>query len=123
MKDQKLFTWDKTYKTKSLKFAHQIPFIRQLILNNVNKKALKKVYLFGSYAYGRPHKQSDVDLCIVIGDKYNVDDYYDSVGRAFVENKITSFDLLIYNEEYFNDPYNEKGLEATIAKKGILLYG
>lgn len=30
----------------------------------------KKIYLFGSYAYGNPDSESDVDLCI-LADKLN----------------------------------------------------
>jgi len=28
----------------------------------------KKIYLFGSYAYGQPDKGSDIDLCIITDD-------------------------------------------------------
>jgi hypothetical protein len=47
-------------------FADKIPFIRSLILNSVKPGTIKKIYLFGSYAYGRPTQKSDIDICVVI---------------------------------------------------------
>lgn len=36
----------------------------QAIKNDPHKKDIKKVSIFGSYAYGRPSKRSDVDVLI-----------------------------------------------------------
>ena len=38
--------------------------IRQAIANDPHKQDILKVSLFGSYAYGKPNKNSDIDLLI-----------------------------------------------------------
>ncbi|HQG42070.1 MAG TPA: nucleotidyltransferase domain-containing protein, partial [Spirochaetota bacterium] len=37
-------------------------------LANVIKKefSVQKIILFGSHAYGQPHKDSDVDICVIM---------------------------------------------------------
>ena len=47
-------------------YKEKIEFIRSLILKSVNKNILKKIYLFGSYAYGNPTEESDIDICVII---------------------------------------------------------
>jgi predicted nucleotidyltransferase len=37
--------------------------VRQFVNDVKQKMPIDKVYLFGSYAKGNPHKDSDVDLC------------------------------------------------------------
>src|SRR3984893_6918968 len=32
-----------------------------------------KIILFGSYAYGKPHEESDVDLLVIVRTKYAID--------------------------------------------------
>jgi predicted nucleotidyltransferase len=34
----------------------------------VNAIPVEQIYLFGSYAYGTPHKDSDLDLYVVLKD-------------------------------------------------------
>ena len=118
------FEWKRKYRTKSLPFADKIPFIRELIINNIESSLLKKVYIFGSYAYGRPTKDSDIDICIIVGNECkNVTDIYEIIGPVLRKNNIRNYDLLIYREKIFKNIFNPKGIEAVITKKGILLYG
>jgi predicted nucleotidyltransferase len=37
--------------------------LKELIINAV---PVEQIYLFGSYAYGTPHKDSDLDLYVVL---------------------------------------------------------
>jgi len=37
--------------------------LKELIINAI---PVEQIYLFGSYAYGTPHKDSDLDLYVVI---------------------------------------------------------
>jgi len=117
------FEWKRNYRTKSLPFANKIPFIRELIINNIPKSMLKKVYIFGSYAYGRPTKNSDIDICIVVKDNIDIDSIYKMIHMPFCDNNILKIDVLIYEEKIFNNRFNPEGIEAIIDKKGILLYG
>lgn len=46
----------------------------QIELNNLIKEIygnihVNSIYLFGSYAYGNPNEDSDLDICIVTDDK------------------------------------------------------
>jgi len=96
-------------KRVSPPFANKMPFIRSLILESVEPGIIKKIYLFGSYAYGRPTKDSDIDLCVII--KNNLD-------KSNVYQKIA----LSLREEFFYDIQNPKGLKNTILTKGKILY-
>ena len=90
----------------------------------VQKFSPKMVYLFGSYAYGNPNANSDLDLLIV-------DDTVDekSAHRKGVQISLALFprdyglDLLLYPETTFNQRIEEGWqLFTEITTKGKLLY-
>ena len=103
-------------------FAGKIPFIRSLILNSVKPGAIKKIYLFGSYAYGRPTKKSDIDLCVIIKNKFNDSKAYQKIALSLFDNDIIPADLLVYKENQFYDIKNPNGIKNTILTKGKILY-
>jgi hypothetical protein len=45
--------------------------LTELIINAI---PVEKIYLFGSYAYGKPHKYSDLDLYVVLKDDISMRD-------------------------------------------------
>jgi hypothetical protein len=49
-------------KRKTLKetFEERLKIIMDTIFENLDKKCLIKIYLFGSYAYGKPDSDSDI---------------------------------------------------------------
>ena len=49
-------------------FTEKIQTIKESILKNV---AAKYIYLFGSYAYGEPTEESDIDIYVVTPDNIN----------------------------------------------------
>jgi len=106
-------------------FADKIPFIRSLILDSVEPGTIKKIYLFGSYAYGRPTKKSDIDLCVIIGDDLTSSrtDINVKIAASLYDNGIIPADVLVYTEKVFYDITNPKGVESTILTKGRILYG
>jgi predicted nucleotidyltransferase len=104
-------------------FADKIPLIRSLILDSVKPGTIKKIYLFGSYAYGRPTKKSDIDLCVIIGNNLNRSDVSKKIALILFDNNIIPVDLMVYREKIFYDITNPNGIENTIINKGILLYG
>ena len=113
----------KTRKQAIPPFADKIPFIRSLILDSVEQGAIKKIYLFGSYAYGKPTKKSDIDLCVVIRNDLNRSDISLQVARSLFNNGIIPVDLMVYREHVFFDITNPNGIENTILTKGKILYG
>lgn len=81
------------------------------------------IYIFGSYAWGKPNEESDLDLLIVVDD-YKRDRYNDLVEghRSLIGMNIAK-DILLYNKQEFE----ACALDATsicfmIRKKGKMLY-
>ncbi|MDR2701300.1 MAG: nucleotidyltransferase domain-containing protein [Spirochaetaceae bacterium] len=110
-------------KRSSAAFAEKIPLIRSLILDSVKPGVIKKIYLFGSYAYGRPTKKSDIDLCVVIKNNFNRLNVNVKIAHSLYDNGIMPVDLLVYKEKSFYDIINPNSIENTILTKGMLLYG
>jgi len=103
-------------------FADKIPFIRSLILDSVEPGTIKKIYLFGSYAYGKPTKKSDIDLCVIIGNKLDKSNVYQKIALSLFDNDIIPADILVYRENFFYDITNPNGIKNTILTKGRILY-
>jgi len=103
-------------------FADKIPFIRSLILDSVKPGTIKKIYLFGSYAYGRPTKKSDIDLCVIIRNNLNKSNVYRKIALSLYDNDIIPADILVYREKFFYDIQNPNGIKNTILTKGKILY-
>lgn len=110
-------------KLSAAPFADKINFIRSLILGSVEPGVIKKIYLFGSYAYGKPTAKSDIDLCVVIGDEQNRADISLKIARCLYENAVIPVDLMVYREKIFFDISNPNSIENTIIEKGNLVYG
>jgi len=104
-------------------FADKIPFIRSLILDSVEPGTIKKIYLFGSYAYGRPTQKSDIDLCVIIGDELDDTKAYMKIALSLYDNDIIPADILVYKEKQFCNIKNPNGVKNTILTKGTILYG
>jgi len=112
-----------TRKRAAPLFAEKIPFIRSLILDSVKPGSIKKIYLFGSYAYGKPTKKSDIDLCVIIGNRLHDSRAYLKIAMNLFNNDIIPVDLMVYRERQFYDIKNPNGIKNTIINNGILLYG
>jgi len=110
-------------KRASPPFADKIPFIRSLILDSVKPGTIKKIYLFGSYAYGKPTKKSDIDLCVIIKD--NLDDMkiHTKIALCLHDNGIAPADTLFYKEKEFSDLSKSDGIENIILTEGKAIYG
>ena len=104
-------------------YKDKIELIRSLILKSVNKDKLKKIYIFGSYAYGNPTEESDIDICVIIENNINRKEVFMDISLNLLKNKIIEFDLLVYREEIFYNIRNIDSVENTIIKEGLLLYG
>jgi predicted nucleotidyltransferase len=100
-----------------------IQHIKSLILNSVEAGIIKRIYLFGSYAYGEPDENSDIDLCVVIENSFDEHKVYMKAAKALCANDIVPCDLLVYTEKELFNFKNPKGVENTIITKGKILYG
>lgn len=81
----------------------------------------EKIILFGSYAYGKPHEDSDVDLVII---KKTNEPFLERFKRArsLIRTQF-AVDLFIFTPEEFEAGRKNNILMSEIAKKGKVIYG
>lgn len=104
--------------------------LKHEIITRLKPLQPEKVILFGSYAYGEPHKDSDIDLLIVTNDEFMPQNYqeksavYLKVARVMRElEKKMPIDLIVHTKKM-----HEKFLELNsmfckkIQKDGVILY-
>ncbi len=86
---------------------------------------IKEIYLFGSYAYGTPNKDSDIDICIITEDNnISIRDMLKSIRKSTVDIVNKPLDILIFSKSHFNErSINESTIEYTISHKGVKVYG
>jgi predicted nucleotidyltransferase len=100
--------------------AGQINSIKESILRFV---PAKYIYLFGSYAYGNPTEESDVDIYIVTPDNVNnFSELYAKIMIDLSDKKIFFIDLLLNKESVFNTRKVKNVFEKTIFQKGKIIY-
>jgi predicted nucleotidyltransferase len=100
----------------------QINVIKDIIINAI---PVERLYLFGSYAYGVPNEDSDLDFYVVIKDDapYKEIDAEDVIRHAIFKKKIMPADVLVIKKSRFDYRRTAATLEREVAAKGILLYG
>ena len=82
-----------------------------------------RVYLFGSYVYGTPNQDSDLDFYIVVDD--NRTDILDLTVRAYSacsEMKRHPVDILVGTKSRFEARKHRPTIEKEVYQKGVLLY-
>jgi predicted nucleotidyltransferase len=101
-------------------FTEKISNIKDSILKFVPAKS---IYLFGSYAYGNPTEESDIDIYVVTPDNIdNFSEIYAKIIGDLGDKRIFFIDLLLGKETLFNSRKNNNIFERTICQKGKLLY-
>lgn len=116
------------YKTKIKNLGMQMitkKQIRQLANKISENYNTSRIFIFGSYAYGKPNSESDLDLCIVtdLGDKRKIDLLRD-IRREIISSLQLPLDILLYDHKEFDERANHRStLEYKILKQGILLNG
>ncbi len=104
--------------------------LKKNILKSVMEIDPYKVILFGSYASGRPHKDSDIDLFVVTKDDYVPGNFKEKmalkvkVSKAFDSiRKQYPIDLIVYTKR-MNDKFLDIGgmFAKEIINRGIVLY-
>jgi predicted nucleotidyltransferase len=100
--------------------AEKIGNIKESILKFV---PARYIYLFGSYAYGNPTEESDIDIYVVTPDNINnFSELYAKIIGDLGDKKIFFIDLLLGKETVFNSRKKDNIFEKTICQKGKLLY-
>ena len=109
----------KSYNLESIR--DKLDIIKEAILKYVPAKT---IYLFGSYAYGKPNKNSDIDIYVVIPDDFNKG-IFDTIGKIanyIYPYGILNMDLFLVEKERFLFYKENSSFEETICMKGIILY-
>jgi predicted nucleotidyltransferase len=85
----------------------------------------EKIYLFGSYAWGEPTEDSDLDI-LVISNQFKDLSFGKRVAQAtdILFDLDFSVDLIVETSEEFDLAKNTQGnLESYVDRKGLVLYG
>jgi predicted nucleotidyltransferase len=100
----------------------ELDTLTQIIVDTV---PTEQVYLFGSYAYGTPHKDSDFDLYVVMKDDAPMRelDAMDAIGLALYKVQTRPIDVMALKSNRFLYRKSGPTLERKIAREGVKLYG
>ncbi|MBI4647654.1 MAG: nucleotidyltransferase domain-containing protein [Bacteroidia bacterium] len=83
---------------------------------------IKSIILFGSYAYGNPSNESDIDLCIVTNESRRQLDIIRDIRKLLMPFITKPLDLLVYGEDEFNYRAAIRStLEYKIKTEGVIL--
>ena len=95
--------------------------LKELIINTM---PIDQIYLFGSYAYGNPHQDSDLDLFIVFKDEVEMReiDAAIQIRTAIAGHQTLPLDLIVTKKSKYLERQTAPTLERKIAREGVLLY-
>ena len=103
-----------------MKNEKDIENIRNSILKFVPAKC---IYLFGSYAYGNPTEDSDIDIFVVTpNDTKDVRLLHAEILGDLGHKDIFSIDMSFDTECSFNERRINRKFEKTIYQKGRILH-
>ena len=97
--------------------------IDQVIQTIVEEYQPEKIFLFGSYAYGEPTKESDLDLLIIkkSNDRFN---QRSAEVRELLEAFHFPIEILVYTPQEFEKSSNTFCTIAfAVNEKGKVVYG
>jgi predicted nucleotidyltransferase len=96
--------------------------IKDNILSTVGD-GCEKIFLFGSYAYGTPHKGSDYDFYVVLKDGMeNPLLVLQKIYEYMCDTNYIPVDVLANYKSRFERRSVQPTIERTIVKKGVVLY-
>ena len=95
---------------------HYVSFISRM-------DGVVRIYLYGSYAYGTPTDESDIDLMVVVKDGADSLKVMQGVSRGLMNRRV-SLDVLVDNMSDFIElsKSDRVTLQREIKNKGVLVY-
>jgi uncharacterized protein len=93
------------------------------MVKKITKKfKVNKIILFGSYAYGTPTDESDIDLCIITDENKRKIELMREI-RTTLKGIKYPLDILVYKKDEFDYRADSNtSLENYISRQGIVLY-
>jgi predicted nucleotidyltransferase len=100
----------------------ELSTLKEIIIRAV---PVEQIWLFGSYAYGTPHKDSDLDLYVILKDNVQMRlvDAAITIRIAIGRKKTMPVDVITNTLGKYRERAEYPTLERTIARKGIKIYG
>jgi uncharacterized protein len=99
----------------------ELDIIKTIILNTV---PVNEIYLFGSYAYGEPNRDSDFDIYVVIpDDSMRPLKAMQKIRFALYSEVKRPVDIIVGEQSRFEQRKLLPTIERKIAREGVILYG
>jgi predicted nucleotidyltransferase len=100
----------------------ELDILTRIIIETV---PVEQIYLFGSYAYGTPHKDSALDLYVVLKDDAPMRemDAIQAISHAIINQETKPVELLAIKKNRYLERKNLPTLERKILREGIKIYG
>jgi predicted nucleotidyltransferase len=100
----------------------ELDILKDIIVNTV---PVEQIFLFGSYANGTPHADSDLDIYVVMSEDANIReiDAMRLIHRAIRDKKTMPADVIVSKKNKFNERKATPTIERQIAREGVVLYG
>lgn len=90
----------------------------------VNAYSPKAIYLFGSYAWGLPNEQSDLDLLVIVESSDEPSYIRPRIGERALIGVLVSRDIIVYTADEFKMRASDVStLCYKVKREGKLLYG
>ncbi len=98
----------------------EIEIIKQKLIEQVNPIC---IYLFGSFANGTAHAESDLDFYIIVNDnEKGLHAIAASAYKAIRAVKQRPVDILVGTKSRFDERKDQFTVENEVFRKGILIY-
>ncbi|MDD3898070.1 MAG: nucleotidyltransferase domain-containing protein, partial [Syntrophomonadaceae bacterium] len=100
----------------------ELNVLKDIIVNTI---PVEQIILFGSYANGIPHIDSDLDIYVVMPEDADIReiDAMRLIYRAIRDKKTMPVDVIVSKTNKFNQRKSTPTIERQIAQEGIVLYG
>ena len=100
----------------------ELDTLKEIIIRTV---PVEQIWLFGSYATGTPHKDSDLDLYVVLKDdiQARLVDAAIQIRVAIGKKKSMPVDIVTNTLGRYKERSKFPTLERTIEREGIKIYG
>ncbi|MBM3707815.1 MAG: nucleotidyltransferase domain-containing protein [Actinobacteria bacterium] len=100
----------------------ELDILKKIIIKTI---PVGRIFLFGSYAGGKPDVDSDLDIYIIMSDRAKIKeiDAIRLIRKAIRGKKTIPVDIIVSKEKKFNQRKASNTMEHQIERNGILLYG